>query len=78
MLVLNDIQSFPRSLTELNLIKVQIEDPLFEEVLLNNIETLKTLHLDQIETNWSRTPDGLYNFHDLCPNLSSLVVKVPS
>lgn len=78
MLVLNDIQSFPRSLTELNLIKVQIEDPLFEEVLLNNIETLKTLHLDQIETNCSRTPDGLYNFHDLCPNLSSLVVKVPS
>lgn len=73
MLILDDISAIPKSLTELTLINVQVEHPLFQKVLLNSKDTLKSLYLDQVKTFLSS--NGCFYFKHLCPNLKSLVVK---
>lgn len=75
ILILDNIDVFPRSLTDLTLIKVQIEDELFQELLSNNKDSLKSLHLDQLETQWSKSAEWSYDFEQLCPHVDCLIIK---
>lgn len=73
MKILNSISGVPRSLKNLTLINVKIEGKLFEQLLLKNKDTLKYLHLNETHTKVSNT--SIYDLEELCPNLTTLIVK---
>lgn len=77
MLILNDVSGFGRSLSDLKLIRVEIEPKLFKEMLFKTKDTLKSLHINGLETGRSNNFYSLYSFNlnEMCPNLRSLVIK---
>lgn len=75
MLILDNVRALPQSLIDLTLLRVQIEDVLFRELLSNNKDTLKSLEVTDIATCWCDSTVDQFDLEELCPNVRSLVIR---